>query len=156
MDSVSIIGVGRLGGALTLAFQNAGVEVPELVVRDRSDHGLSEHADRIPAEILEFEDLRSIRSDTILLAVRDGQIGPVAESISRKIEVKGKVVLHTSGSKDSSALEPLRLAGAVVGSIHPLVSISGPFVGSSRFAGSFFCVEGQKEAVDRAARDHPQ
>jgi predicted short-subunit dehydrogenase-like oxidoreductase (DUF2520 family) len=47
-------------------------------------------------------------------------------------------------------LSDLRNAGCPVGSLHPLVSLSDPFLGAGRFADAYFCIEGDDEAVAAA------
>lgn len=90
-------------------------------------------------------------SRVILIATPDDEIANVAGELTRigEEELLGKTVLHTSGALDSSVLEPLRNAGAAVGSMHPLQSFSGVTVPS--LEGRVFTVEGDTQAV-RAAR----
>jgi predicted short-subunit dehydrogenase-like oxidoreductase (DUF2520 family) len=64
-------------------------------------------------------------------------------------ELRGKVVLHTSGALGSSVLSPLRKHGAMVGSMHPLQSFTG--VGAPPLEGKVFAIEGDAMAV-RTAR----
>src|SRR4029077_12502981 len=61
----------------------------------------------------------------------------------------GKIVLHTSGAMDSTALDPVRERRAAVGSMHPLQTFSGVSVPS--LEGRVFTVEGDTQAV-RVAR----
>ena len=64
-------------------------------------------------------------------------------------QLRGKVVLHTSGAQDSRVLAPIKEFGAAVGSMHPLQTFSG--VGVPDLAGKVFAVEGDLVA-ERAAR----
>ena len=64
-------------------------------------------------------------------------------------DLRGKVVLHSSGARDASALDPLRTHGAFVGSMHPLQTFSG--VSVPPLDGKVFAVEGDELAI-RAAR----
>jgi predicted short-subunit dehydrogenase-like oxidoreductase (DUF2520 family) len=64
-------------------------------------------------------------------------------------ELRGKVVLHTSGALDSRALAPVKEFGAAAGSMHPLQTFSG--VGVPDLAGKVFAVEGDVVA-GRVAR----
>jgi predicted short-subunit dehydrogenase-like oxidoreductase (DUF2520 family) len=47
-------------------------------------------------------------------------------------------------------LNNLSAVGCKTGSIHPLVSVSSAEAGPERFKGSYFCIEGQEDAVDMA------
>ena len=87
----------------------------------------------------------------ILIATPDDAIASVARELARMgaEELRGKVVLHTSGALDSRALAPAKECGAAVGSIHPLQTFSG--VGVPDLAGKVFSVEGDVVAV-RVAR----
>jgi predicted short-subunit dehydrogenase-like oxidoreductase (DUF2520 family) len=89
---------------------------------------------------------------TILLAVPDDAIAPVAAELARSAgqELRSKVVLHTSGALDSSLLEPLRDCGAAVGSMHPLQTFNG--VSVPPLVGKVFAIEGDELAVRMARR----
>jgi predicted short-subunit dehydrogenase-like oxidoreductase (DUF2520 family) len=149
MQSVSMIGLGRMGGALAIALSKAGYAIKELVYR--SDAGPATIADRIsPApDLIRFDEVRELRSDIVFITSADPEIEQIANRIVRLIN--GPVfVYHASGSLSSEVLSELQKAGCETGSIHPLVSISDPVRGSERFAGAHFCVEGQSKAVERA------
>jgi len=56
--------------------------------------------------------------DILIIAVPDPNIESVVESLMN-INLKDKIVVHTSGSKSVSVLDRLLSKGAVIGSIHP-------------------------------------
>jgi predicted short-subunit dehydrogenase-like oxidoreductase (DUF2520 family) len=89
---------------------------------------------------------------TILLTVPDDAIAAVAAQLAGMAgkELRGKVVLHTSGALDTSVLEPLRECGAAAGSMHPLQSFNG--VGVPPLDGKVFAIEGDELAVRMARR----
>jgi predicted short-subunit dehydrogenase-like oxidoreductase (DUF2520 family) len=93
-----------------------------------------------------------LASQVILIATPDDKIAVVARELARigDEELRGKVVLHTSGALDSGVLEALQACGAAVGSMHPLQSFSGVSVPS--MDGRVFTVEGETEAVRVARR----
>jgi predicted short-subunit dehydrogenase-like oxidoreductase (DUF2520 family) len=90
-------------------------------------------------------------ADVVLIAVPDDAISAVAANLARigGEEWRGKVVLHTSGALDKSALAALGRAGAATGSIHPLQSFSSHVAPS--LDGVFMVIEGAPKAL-RAAR----
>lgn len=149
MHSVSIIGVGRMGGALALALSRRGYPVENLIHRSRDTaEAVSVHL--TPATRLAvFDDAGEVSSDIVLITAGDAEIGNIVNSIVTAIR-RGSIILHTSGSLSSSVLEPLQKAGAKIGSMHPLVSISDPLIGAQRFDGAFFCIEGDDDAVAAA------
>lgn len=92
-----------------------------------------------------------LASRVILIAAPDDEIAGVAQELARigAEELRGKVVLHTSGALDARVLDPVKACGAAVGSMHPLQSFSGVAVPS--LEGRVFAVEGETQAV-RVAR----
>jgi len=92
-----------------------------------------------------------LASQVILIATPDDKIAVVTRELARigAEELRGKVVLHTSGALDSGVLDALQAHGAAVGSMHPLQSFSGVSVPS--LEGKVFAIEGKTQAV-RAAR----
>ncbi len=146
MPSVSIVGVGRAGGALALALHRAGYKIDHLIHRD------PETAEQIRSLIPEATlfassgSMPSIASDVIIIATPDPDIRTAAEQLSDQLK-RNTVVLHTSGSLSSDILSTLAEKGCATGSMHPLVSISDPVSGSLGFADVYFCIEGEKDAV---------
>ena len=150
MRSITVIGVGRVGGALSLALERTGFTIRSLV--HRSPERAASIADRLCPRptLLHFNDLSILPpSDAIFIATRDAEIPEVAEALSNALKLPA-IVFHTSGSLSSDVLGPLKDLGCSVGSIHPLVSISDAVRGSDVLTGSYFCVEGDEGAVTLA------
>ena len=94
------------------------------------------------------EDFAACR--VVLIAVPDAAIEVTALRLSEtEFTWKKKVVLHSSGMFDSSALEPLERRGASVGSMHPLYVFQRRPVS---LAGVHFTVEGNSSAVNVARK----
>jgi predicted short-subunit dehydrogenase-like oxidoreductase (DUF2520 family) len=144
MKSVSIIGPGRVGGALALSLPREKYKVDFLIGRPNSSLERLESYGLPP--VTEIADLREINSDIVFITTGDGAIKQVAGEIAGKL-TRECAVFHTSGALTSSSLAELSAKGAKIGSIHPLVSISRPELGPSHFMGAYFCVEGDPEAV---------
>lgn len=144
---ISIIGAGRLGGALAIALSLKNFEIETLAVKD------FEKAERIAdfiaprPQIVSSENLSQIASDIIFITTQDSEIEAVAEKLKGNLSNK-PIVFHTSGALSSDILSDLRAIGCRVGSIHPLISISDSIIGSEKFSGAYFCVEGDAEAVE--------
>jgi predicted short-subunit dehydrogenase-like oxidoreductase (DUF2520 family) len=94
---------------------------------------------------------RILASTCILIATPDAAIEEVADELARigAEELRGQVVLHTSGALDSSALNAVRACGAAAGSMHPLQTFNGVTV--PPLEGKIFAIEGDAMAV-RTAR----
>jgi predicted short-subunit dehydrogenase-like oxidoreductase (DUF2520 family) len=166
---IAIVGAGRLGTALGRAVDRAGYRV-EVVVTKRAAGArkagrllgpsvltlTSRHLGRLTGEQLE----RLTCCDLILISTPDDVIGVAAAQLSALFKVRPatgfyprqtrRVALHTSGALSSDILGPLREAGLAIGSLHPLVSVSDPVLGTELLRQAFFCVEGQRAAVQRA------
>ena len=150
MIRISIIGPGRVGGALAVSLPRDKYSVEHLVYRGNPDplQGLVlDQQD--PVDIVSLDSLGDLASDIIFITTQDANIATAAEQIADKIR-NSPIVFHTSGALSSSTLKNLQLKGCKVGSIHPLVSISNPESGPKRFPGAFFCIEGDAEAVASA------
>ena len=91
-------------------------------------------------------------TSTILITVPDDCIASVAAALAREHgkELARTIVLHTSGARDSSVLEPLRACGAAVGAMHPLQTFNG--VSVPPLVGKVFAIEGDQLAVRMARR----
>ena len=149
MRSISIVGVGRMGGALAVALSRAGYKIATLVHRDDS----TAHAvlPLLPegVELRSVEEHPSVRSDIVLITTADPDIEAAARALIGRLQA-ASIILHTSGSLSSSVLSELRDRGHATGSLHPLVSISDPIKGADNFAGVYFCIEGDEPAVEAA------
>jgi predicted short-subunit dehydrogenase-like oxidoreductase (DUF2520 family) len=145
VNTVSILGLGRAGGALAIALSRAGVPIENLVF-----HSKPVDLPGVEIDQVAYDHLDSLASDVLIVATPDPDISNVAAKIA-EFQVLPKVALHLSGSLSSAELELLRVKGISLGSMHPLVSISDPLLGADRFAGAFFCIEGDDVAVDAAS-----
>ncbi len=92
-----------------------------------------------------------LAAQVILITTPDRGAVDVAAELARvgAEELRGKIVLHTSGALSSAVLGPVKKCGAAVGSMHPLQTFSG--VGIPPLEGKVFAIEGDTAAV-RVAR----
>jgi predicted short-subunit dehydrogenase-like oxidoreductase (DUF2520 family) len=150
MKTVSIIGVGRVGGALALALDEK-CRIENLIVRNPENaSAIAGHLINKPSITTIFE-AGKITSEIILICTQDSQIGRVSAELAGNLKHK-PFVFHMSGALSSEALNDLRNIGCPTGSIHPLISISDPFLGFSKFKDAYFCVEGEASAVSEAEK----
>jgi len=167
---LAIIGAGRLGTALGQALRIAGYRI-EIVVARRLAHA-RKAARLIDSGVIPISSAQIIRlnasqrkrfdrSNLFLIATPDDVIKEVALQLSTlfksdRLAASNKpgakrIALHTSGALSSESLMPLKAAGFSIGSLHPLISISGPGDRSDQFRRAFFSVEGDHAAVRVAA-----
>jgi predicted short-subunit dehydrogenase-like oxidoreductase (DUF2520 family) len=148
-NSLAIIGAGRVGRALGRRLRELGWKIGAVITRNEASArravrfiGAGKPHAGMTRQIL--------ASRVILVATPDDEIAAVAPDLARigAEELRGKVVLHTSGALDARVLDPVKACGAAVGSIHPLQSFSGVTVPS--LEARMFAVEGDAQAVSVA------
>jgi len=149
--NVTLVGIGNVGGALAIGLAHAGYNVDQLIVRSKKTATRIKRKFDLSAPISTWEKVRKVDSSCVIICTDDFEIENAAERLKPFLS-KTQVVLHTSGSRSSDVLANLALIGCETGSMHPLVSISDPMIGTGRFKGVYFCVEGSKKAVYRARR----
>src|SRR3989441_9833220 len=130
-NSLAIIGAGRVGRALGRRLRELAWKIGSVVTRSEAS---ARRAVRFIGAGKPCAGMRRqiLASPVILIATPDDEIPGVAQQLARigAEELRGKVVLHTSGALDSRALDTAREHGAAVGSMHPLQSFSGVAVPS--------------------------
>ncbi|MDI1243767.1 MAG: DUF2520 domain-containing protein [bacterium] len=146
MQTVSIVGLGRAGGALAIALDRAGVRIDYLIYR--TDPPVAMSFD--PQKLVRFESVNAIPSEILIIATADQDIRATAETLPKTTGLP-RVVLHLSGSLSSDELSNLKESRDVaVGSMHPLIAISDAELGSEHFSGAYFCLEGEPTALNPA------
>lgn len=147
---LAILGAGRVGRALGRELREAGWNIGAVVTRSKAS---ARRAVRFigAGTALPRTSRRILDSNVILIATPDAEISNVASELARMgaQELRGKVVLHTSGALGSAVLTPLHKYGAAIGSMHPLQSFTR--AGVPPLDGKVFAIEGEALAV-RTAR----
>lgn len=148
--TLAIVGAGRVGRALGRRLCESGWQIGAVVTRNEAS---AHSAVRFigAGSPLAGMSRRILASTLILIATPDGAIAEVGRELARigDEELRGKVVLHTSGTLDAGVLRAVCDSGASVGSMHPLQTFSG--VGVPPLEGKVFAIEGDAMAV-RTAR----
>jgi predicted short-subunit dehydrogenase-like oxidoreductase (DUF2520 family) len=149
--SLTIIGAGRVGRALGRRLRELGWKIGAVVTRSEAS---ARKAVRFIGAGEPYGTLArpALRCNVILITTPDAAVHAVAEQLARigAEELRGKIVLHTSGALDSSVLDPVRAFRAAAGSMHPLQSFSG--VGIPPLEGKVFAIEGDASAVRMARK----
>jgi predicted short-subunit dehydrogenase-like oxidoreductase (DUF2520 family) len=148
--SLAILGAGRVGRALGRLLRERGWRV--LVVVSRSEATAAKAAKFIRAgHPIAGISHHVLAARTILVSVPDDSIPEVAAELARVggQQLRGKIVLHTSGACDASTLQPARACGAYAASMHPMQTFNG--VNVPPLEGTIFAIEGDAPAV-RVAR----
>jgi predicted short-subunit dehydrogenase-like oxidoreductase (DUF2520 family) len=148
--AMAIIGAGRVGRALGRRLHELDWKIGAVITRSEASArkavrfiGAGKARATLSREVL--------ASRLILISTPDDAVAKVAAELARigAEELRGKVVLHTSGALNCGALKAVRDWGAAVGSMHPLQSFSG--VGIPPLEGKVFAIEGDPAAI-RLAR----
>jgi predicted short-subunit dehydrogenase-like oxidoreductase (DUF2520 family) len=148
--ALAIIGAGRVGRALGRRLHELDWKIGAVITR--SDASARRAVRFIGAGKARASLSREVlASRLILISTPDDAIIKISEELARigAEELRGKVVLHTSGALNSGALKAARDHGAAVGSMHPLQSFSG--VAIPPLEGKVFAIEGDPPAI-RLAR----
>ena len=128
---IIVVGPGRAGGSVAVAAQAAGHEVVGLFDRRTGAHELADRVGvhrRLVGETMPDADL-------VIVSVPDDAIAEVAGALAPAAgRVRGAV--HLSGLTSVRVLDPLRQAGLVTGSFHPLQTLPGWRVGSRALRGA--------------------
>jgi len=148
--SISIVGPGNLGTALTLTLRAAGYEVKSLIVRPKRP--LQSHtrslARKVKARVIALG-AEPLATDIVWITVPDDAIAGVARVLAGSQGWKGQIVFHSSGALTSDELASLRAKGARVASVHPMMTFVRGKV--PEMANVSFALEGDAAAV-RTAR----
>jgi predicted short-subunit dehydrogenase-like oxidoreductase (DUF2520 family) len=149
--SLTIIGAGRLGTAMAIALSSVGYPIHTLVSRLPARLKQAARLLDEAGPLLVLEELREV-GQVVLITTPDDQLSSVTKHLCT-LNVnnrRARVALHTSGALSSKVLSPLSDRGWRVGSIHPLVSVSEPKAGAKSLVSAFWCLEGDRQALQQA------
>ncbi len=124
--SITIIGLGRLGNALSFALEKASYTNVDRYSKGKKIKQLN---------------------DWVFITTPDSEIVKVVSELALNFkDLTGKQVFHSSGTISSSVLSELEKLGAKTACFHPLASITSK---TASFEGIYFDVEGEEEAVSK-------
>lgn len=134
LSHVFIFGAGKVGSGLARALRKAGVRVT-----------LRPKRAGLPA--------RPIEADLVILALRDGDLGPCAEQLAERGLVgcgaDRSVVVHCAGALGPEALAAVRGPRVAVAQMHPMISFADR-AGTPTLLRGQLHVDGDPLAVRRA------
>jgi predicted short-subunit dehydrogenase-like oxidoreductase (DUF2520 family) len=142
---VCIIGLGNWGSSLAHAVTVANLDLREVIVRRIKAGQANARAARLPLKT--WREAR-LDAELIWICVPDSAIEETAARLVRlrgQQELKGQVVVHSSGALGADALAAAARAGASVAAVHPMMTFPTKRVSSLK--GVPFGVE-----ADRAHR----
>lgn len=141
--NIGIIGAGKVGHALALAFYNENINISGIYARN--SRVIPELGKKIPVDFT--NNLADIikQADVIFLSVSDNGIKSVAEMIASKVSkefIGNKVFFHLSGALTSDELSILKDLGAYTASLHPVQTFAEKKDGWKRLYNIHFGFEG--------------
>jgi predicted short-subunit dehydrogenase-like oxidoreductase (DUF2520 family) len=148
--TIAIVGPGRLGSALALELKRAGYRISEIVSGNssasrRKARGLAKQVRTKVAAAGSRLD-----GELVWFCVPDREIARAARQLAEGTDWRGRIALHSSGALASDELHALRLRGAAVASVHPLMTFVPRSIPSLN--GVPFALEGDRTAVRMARR----
>jgi predicted short-subunit dehydrogenase-like oxidoreductase (DUF2520 family) len=152
MNTISIIGAGKLGTTLAQALARKGFPIGALCCRTL---GSARESVRIAgAGKASTDPGRAAAAGGILFLTvpDDGISGLVRKLALSPIDWRGRIVFHCSGLLPARILEPLRKKGASIGSFHPAQTFAGKEARPALFKGIRFGLEGDTEALEIAVK----
>jgi predicted short-subunit dehydrogenase-like oxidoreductase (DUF2520 family) len=129
MDTVGVVGAGRVGAVLAAKFRAAGH--PIVGVSGRSAATRLRVQTLLPGVYTVSPIELAQRADILVLAVPDDALAEVAASLAVHSR-PGQVVLHTSGRHGLDVLRSFTKAGARVIAFHPAMTFTGTEVDLER------------------------
>jgi predicted short-subunit dehydrogenase-like oxidoreductase (DUF2520 family) len=148
-----VIGAGPVATALAGALRLGGVPVLGLWARRAAPARLAGSIAGVAAFSSAPPDVL-LEAEVVILAVRDGMIGEVAEMlVGTGLVNKRHVLLHCAGAASAEELLAT-VAGKVggIGTLHPLSAIADPKLAMRALKGTVFGVEGDPHGRATAAK----
>jgi predicted short-subunit dehydrogenase-like oxidoreductase (DUF2520 family) len=147
--TLAIIGAGKVGSVLAILLQKKNY--PVVGVASRSLDSAKKLAKVIHCPVYEKAQELSKQAELIFITTPDREIGRTAKTIAEQGGFRsGQVVAHTSGAHAAHELRGVQEAGALAVSIHPLQSFADIKGAMKNLPGSYFALEGAKEALPLA------
>lgn len=130
---VVIVGAGKVGAALARELKK--IRWPVTVYSARK-----------------FQPKKALNCDLLVLAVRDRDLAPLAETIAKSGRLSKKAAcVHVAGALSADVLAPLRAACAGVAQMHPMISFASK-TKPPRLVNGHVHVKGDKIAEARAKK----
>lgn len=143
LGTFSLFGASKVGVSLSFNLYKSGY-YPKFLW-NRSENRLLNALKYVPFNTYSTDMNKfQLKTEWIIISVSDDAIEKVAESIAKLPENFANVkIFHTSGCFGSTVLQSLKEKGARVGSLHPVLSVSGIKSGIENLPTAIFICEGE-------------
>ena len=146
--TLSFIGAGTLGRALSVACADAGYRV--LAIHSHSFKDAVQLASVLPGAEAVSNPSEATRADIVFLTVPDDAIATVCESIPWPATCS---VVHCSGALSLDVLNAATQAGAATGSLHPLQTFARGTEGAARLRDIAYALEASNDELRETLQD---
>lgn len=144
--SMAILGAGRVGTCLGLAFRQAGF--PVVAVASRTEERARTTAARLETRPVPLDTIHR-EADILWVTVADNALTEVAAAYAPLwAERADLLVVHCSGALPAELLQP-NGGSYAVGGFHPMLSFATPEVALANLPGSAIGVEGTAKVRER-------
>lgn len=144
---VALIGLGNWGTSLAAGLTAARITLPEIVMRTPARRTRRHKVLSNATSLVSWRDA-TLDAGILWICVPDAAIAEVAEKIAAKRRnLHGQIVVHSSGALTADVLDPVRLAGAKVASVHPVMTF--PATDIVPLQGMLFGVESRDAEIRR-------
>lgn len=146
---IAVVGAGKVGCALALLLNRQGYPVAGVASRSLDSASRVAGELKVPATV-NPEEVTS-GADVVFITTPDRVIADVADEITKRGGFRpGQVVFHTSGAHSADEVGSARRSGALAASLHPLQSFADIKMAMENLPGSYFALEGDREALPLA------
>jgi len=147
LNTLNMIGAGRVGSALGHLWAKAGVfEIQDVLTRSITRARDAVRAMSAGRAVEALDEMRA--AGVWLVATPDDAIAAACATLARSDKLRaGDIVFHVSGATSSAELGSARDRGAHVASVHPIKSFTDPGTAAQSFAGTYCGVEGDTRAL---------
>jgi predicted short-subunit dehydrogenase-like oxidoreductase (DUF2520 family) len=118
--TLAIVGAGRVGSTLAQSLHGFTITA----IYSRNMESACRLAEQIGSRVVESASEAAATAQLTLLTVPDDAIQSVCETLAYDQDLSGRAVIHTSGVSDISVLAAAQANGAMVGGLHPMLSIA--------------------------------
>ncbi|MEG6617209.1 Rossmann-like and DUF2520 domain-containing protein [Peptococcaceae bacterium 1198_IL3148] len=144
--TVTVVGAGKVGSAMAVALQRSGYPIVGVVsgsVSSAQALGLRLGVN-YSTQLTAFTNGAQI----VFITTPDREVVNVVTTIANNGGFKaGQIIVHTSGSIPSTAINIARQHGALVAAFHPLQSFADVETAILNLPGSYFAIEGDADAL---------
>lgn len=139
---IGFIGAGKVGFSLGKYFSINNLNVAGYYSKNSSS--AKEAAKFTNSKFYEYIDLLIMDSDIIFITTPDDVVFKLWQNI-KTLNIKDKILCHTSGSLSSKIFSDINNSGAFAYSIHPMFPFSDKFTTYKHLENCYFSIEGDEK-----------